>query len=356
MEYASLKAHSDPITSLVFTYQSGENLVSDSLDGTVRLWKVSTGEMLHTFSASGMGSVYSVAISINARHILSGSEDGTIRMRDTKHRDIPPKIFVGHTGKVNSLSVAYTGRRRCFASGSSDGTIQVWGAERDHAIEEGSAGVIAALPDGGYLVSGSDDGTASIWRIETGSQVKGPLKRHNGKMTSLAFSPDGLRFASGPNDGTVIIRNLEGDSVACSCKERGAWAICFSLDGKHLASGANNRIQVWDSKNGKLTFNPSEGHLDPSRSICYSPDGDRIVSGSSDKTICIWDASSSTLLLTWQGHPDGNFFVTYSYDGSYILSRCKDGSIQVRDAYNGKLVRELIKAHEDCVTSICFSQ
>ena len=124
------------------------------------------------------------------------------------------KKFVGHTGKVNSLSVAYTGRRRCFASGSSDGTIRVWGAERDHAIEEGSAGVIAASPDGGYLVSGSDDGTASIWRIATGSQ--GPLKRHNREITSLAFSPDGLRFASGSNDGTVIIWNLEGDSVACS--------------------------------------------------------------------------------------------------------------------------------------------
>ena len=78
MEYASLKAHSDPITSLVFTYQSGENLVSDSLDGTVRLWKVSTGEILHMFSASGMGGVYSVAISINAGHILSRSKDGTI--------------------------------------------------------------------------------------------------------------------------------------------------------------------------------------------------------------------------------------------------------------------------------------
>ena len=77
----------------------------------------------------------------------------------------------------------------------------------------------------------------------------------------------------------------------------------------------------------------------------------RIVSVSSDKTICIWDASNGTLLLTWQGHPDGNFSITYSHDGSYILSRRKDGSIHVRDAYNGKL----IKAHEDCVTSICFS-
>ena len=77
MKYPPLKVHSGPITSLVFTYQS-ENLVSGPLDGTVRLWKVFTGEMLHTFSASGMGGVYSVAISINSGHILSRSKDGTI--------------------------------------------------------------------------------------------------------------------------------------------------------------------------------------------------------------------------------------------------------------------------------------
>ena len=166
-----------------------------------------------------------------------------------------------------------------------------------------------------------------------------------------------MDFVSHPAQMTEPDHSEFGRRLSCVLVQRAKGLDdLFLARRKTLASGANNRIQVWDSKNGKLTFNPSEGHLDPSRSICYSPDGDRIVSGSSDKTICIWDASSSTLLLTWQGHPDGNFFVTYSYDGSYILSRCKDGSIQVRDAYNGKLVRELIKAHEDCVTSICFSQ
>ena len=121
IKYATLRGHSGPITSLAFIYWK---LASGSLDGTIRLWEVSKGEMLRTFSASGMGGVYSVA-SFKSQdcHILSGSEDGTIRMWDTKHRDIPPKKFVGHTGKINSLSVAYTGRRRCFASGSSDETI-----------------------------------------------------------------------------------------------------------------------------------------------------------------------------------------------------------------------------------------
>ena len=70
-KFAPLKGHSGPITSLAFTFLGGE-LVSGSLDETIRLWKVSTGEMLSMFFASGMGSVYSV-VCYDYRHILSGS-------------------------------------------------------------------------------------------------------------------------------------------------------------------------------------------------------------------------------------------------------------------------------------------
>ena len=85
-------------------------------------------------------------------------------MWDTRHREMPPKKFIGHTGKVISLSVKFTDRGRRFASGSSDGTIRVW----DVAIDEGSVEAIAASPNGEYLVSGSLTGTVSILRLETG--------------------------------------------------------------------------------------------------------------------------------------------------------------------------------------------
>ena len=349
-KYASLKGHSGPITSVVFTV-GRENLVSGSLDRTVRLWDVSTGNMLHTFSASGMGGVYSVASFMSGGHILSGSEDGMIRMWDTRHREMSPKKFIGHTGKVISLSVKFTDRGRRFASGSSDGTIRVW----DVAIDEGSVEAIAASPNGEYLVSGSLTGTVSILRIETGELIKGPLKGHNERVTSLSFLSDGDHFASGSYDGTVIIWNLTDGSVTWSSKQQSVWANCFSPDGNHVASGTGNTIRVWDSKTGELSLNPLEGHLKLVNSVCYSPDGKRIVSGSRDKTACIWNASNGTLLLTLQGHSDAITSVTYSHDGSYILSGSRDGTIRVWNASDGKPVHEPFKAHEENVISVCFS-
>ena len=350
-KYASLQGHSGPITSLTFTYWS-KSIVSGSLDGTVRLWDVVSGEMLHAFSASGMGGVHSVAY-CGKRHILSGSEDGIIRIWDTLHSEVPPKKCIGHTDKVVSFSVAYAHSGIRFASGSSDGTIRVWDVERGHTIVEGEIQGVAVSPNGEYLVSVSNEQTVSIWRIETGELIKGPLK-HYGLELSVSFSPDGTHFASGSNHGTVRIWNLDGESInTWSCEA--VWAVCFSPDGKRVASAVDNTIQVRDSKSGELTLKPFEGHSERINTICYSQNGRRIISGSSDKTIRSWDASNGTLLLTLQGHSDGITSVTYSHDDLYILSGSNDRTIRIWHANNGEPTRDPIKAHEYGVCSVCFS-
>ena len=354
-KYAPLRGHSGPITSLAFRFFA-QTLVSGSLDGTVRLWDVSTGETLHVFSASGMGGVYSVAcIDLEYRYILSGSEDGIIRMWDTKHREVPPKKYVGHMGKVISLAVADDPRGIRFASGSSDGKIRVWDVEREREIVGGHVNAIAVSPNGEYLVSASENGTVSVWRIGTGELVLGPLEGHSKRATSLSFSPDGLRFASGSEDGTVRIWNLAGYALTCSTEgQQAVRAVCFSPDGNHVASGTNKSIQIWNSQSGELALNSFEGHSGSITSTSYSPDGKRIVSGSDAKTICIWDASNGTLLLTLQGHSTGISSVKYSHDGSHILSASGDGTVRFWDD-NGKPARESIKVHEGSVVRVYFS-
>ena len=350
--YPPLEGHSGSITSLAFIGWR-DTLVSGSLDGTVRLWKVSSGEMLHSFCASGMGGVYSIA-HYDDRHILSGSEDGIIRMWDTKHSDMPPKKFVGHTGKVISLSTAYIDRGRRFASGSEDGTIRVWDIEKEHVIVGGTILAIAVSPNGEYLVSGSGIGTVCVWRIETGELINGPSQEHSTSVTSVSFSPDGFHYVSSSYN-EIIFWNLDGDSVTCSCERQRIRVVCFSPDGKHIASGSDDTIQIWDLESREVTLNLSEGHAGFINSICYSSDGKKIVSGSFDKTICIWDASNGAVLLTFQGHSGGIVSVTYSHNGSYLISGSEDGTIRLLNADNGNLVRELIKVHKSSVTSVCFS-
>ena len=348
-KYASLKGHSGPVTSLEFMSLGGE-LVSGSLDGTIRIWEVFTGNTLHIFSASGMGGVYSVVYYAD-RHILSGSEDGIVRMWDAKHSEVPPKKFVGHTSKVTSLSVDYIHGSKRFVSGSSDGTIRLW-EHRECKIVKRLVDAMAVSPNGEYLVSGSGCATVSVWRIETNKLINGPLEGHTSWVTSLSFSPDGFHFASGSKDGTVRIWNLVGYPLTCSTEGHQVRAVCFSPDGKHVASGTDESILVWDSQNGRLVLKIFEGHSNLVESIYYSPDGNRIVSGSRDKGICFWDASNGTLLQTLPGQVTS---LKYSHDGSYIVSVSKDGLIRFWDANNGKPVRKTIKVEEGEMDSVRFS-
>ncbi|PAV14885.1 nucleotide-binding-oligomerization-domain like receptor [Pyrrhoderma noxium] len=275
-KYAALKGHSGPVTSIAFT-SSSQKLVSGSLDGTICLWKVSTGEKLLVFSDNGMGGIHSIAsFEFEDRYILSGSEDGIIRLWDTEYREVPLKKFIGHTGKVICLSAAFEDRGRRFASGSSDGTIRVWDVERDHTIVDGDICAIAVSSDGEYLVSGSDNGTVSIWRIVTGEQVK------------VCYSPDGNKIVSGSDDETIRIWDASNATLLLILQGHTDWIyfVTYSYDGLHILSGSGDgTLRVWDAKNGKQIQEPIKEYGDDMRLICFSPDNAYFVSGSWDKTI-----------------------------------------------------------------------
>ncbi len=65
--------------------------------------------------------------------------------------------------------------------------------------------------------------------------------------------------------------------------------ICFSSDGKTIASCSFDKtIKLWNSENGKLNTT-LKGHEDIVRGICYSQDGKTLASCSDDKTIKLWD-------------------------------------------------------------------
>jgi len=65
--------------------------------------------------------VESVAYSPDGRHIISGSDDRTIRIWDANTGAAVGKPLEGHSWNV--LSVAYSPYGRCIISGSGDNTI-----------------------------------------------------------------------------------------------------------------------------------------------------------------------------------------------------------------------------------------
>src|SRR6266702_1171062 len=144
------------------------------------------------------GNVNSVALSPDGQRIISGSDDGTIRVWNATTGETVAGLLTGHTDWVWSVAFSPEGQR--IVSGSHDGTIRVWNATTGETAagpftgHTGWVWSVAFSPDGQRIVSGSYDRTIHVWNAATGETATGPFTGHTDPVLSVAFSPDGQRI------------------------------------------------------------------------------------------------------------------------------------------------------------------
>ncbi|KAG2055001.1 WD40 repeat-like protein, partial [Suillus hirtellus] len=96
-----------------------------------------------------------------------------------------------------------------IVSGSNDGTIRLWDAVMGKPIGHPLRGhtfpvtSVAFSPDGTCIVSSSDDKTIRLWDAAMGKPIGRPLRGHTQVIYSVSFSPDGNRIISHSWDMTV---------------------------------------------------------------------------------------------------------------------------------------------------------
>jgi WD40 repeat protein/serine/threonine protein kinase len=191
------------------------------------------------------------------------------------------------------------------------------------------------------------------------------LEGHVGAATCVCFSPDGRRLASGSGGydedqeqgyGEVKVWDLETGREALTLQGHTdvVRAVCFSPDGKRLASagGYDKTVKVWDAQTGQelLTL---EGHTDAVGAVCFSPDGKRLASAGSDQTVKVWDAQTGQVQLTLKGHTETVESVCFSPDGRRLASASLDGTVKVWDAQTGQ--EQLTLKGNTGGQCVCFS-
>ena len=151
--------------------------------------------------------VRSVSFSSDGSILVSGGDDGTIKLWDVNTGQLKTTLRLGSS--VHSVSFSPDGS--ILASGGNDNTVKLWdmntGQLKATLRHESSVRSVSFSPDGSILASGSDDNTVQLWDVNTG-QLKTTLKGHASSVSSVSFSPDGSILASGSDDKTIMLWNV----------------------------------------------------------------------------------------------------------------------------------------------------
>ena len=144
----------------------------------IYIWSLSLQEELFEISIDGKAFVNSVALSVEAKILVSGHEDGTVRRWNAQSGELIGEPMSGHTKYVNSLAI----RRNLIVSGSVDWLLYWWNATTGESIGSALQGHgdwvtwIAVSADGKLIVSGSWDGTIRRRDAGTEDHVRSPPK------------------------------------------------------------------------------------------------------------------------------------------------------------------------------------
>jgi F-box and WD-40 domain protein CDC4 len=146
----------------------GDTLVSGSYDCNVRVWKISTGEVLLRLQGHSQ-KVYSVVLDTQRNRCISGSMDNMVKVWSL---ETGACLFTleGHTSLVGLLDLSH----ERLVSAAADCTLRIWDPETGQCKSKLCAhtGAITCFQhDGQKVISGSDR-TLKMWNVKTGDFVK----------------------------------------------------------------------------------------------------------------------------------------------------------------------------------------
>lgn len=345
-KYRTLPGHSDSVTGVLFS-PDGQRLATASIDRTVLLWDIKTGEQIMTLSGHRAGGILEIAINSTGTRIATAGWDGTARIWDI--RPAPPGVTVlsEHHGRVGKLAFSADGR--LLASGSDDGTAIIrktgtW--ERVGIITaDGAVSDIALSQDGRYLAVASGQTLPLLWDVAAHAPANLLEQVPEGAeqpIVCVAFSPDGQWLAGAAANGEIAVWDMLTGAPAhlFPGQMQRVTRLAFSPDGKEIAIagkyGDNRtdwRIDVWDIASGKTRMlAKQEDEKAPTYAIddlAYSPDGQWLTAASGGDAPLVWERASGLARYELFGHVERVFGISIGAASRLIATASADNTVKI---------------------------
>lgn len=358
----TLTGHSDQ-TKLAFS-PDGKLIVTgggDNKDNTIRIWDSETGKCLEVLQNIDLSIIYSIHFSPDGKQIITAQggyvygNQYVIRIwKNEGYGWIFDNELKGHDGNV--YDAVYSHDMKHIVSGSEDKTVRIWDLSDGITMQNIGAGLsfddAMISPDGSCIVTVS----ATEWGISSILSDNNLIKIEGSPSVTPAFNPDGKTFVSATDDGIVGIWSVETGKCIKTLEghNKGVNAFAYSPNGEIVASASEDMsVRLWDTESGQRV-GELKNNYGAIMSIAFMPSGHQIVSATETGLIQIWNVDSGECIQSLDEHIDLVNSVDVSADGRYILSASNDGTIRLWDGKKGECMR-LIGQHEGPVWEARFS-
>jgi WD40 repeat protein len=293
-------------------------------DGAVHLFSGTFGqEVARSVLIGHRGKVFAsgfVALGDGRALLVTGGEDGTVRLWHVDPGELPPGRADEPT-RVGAIATIPTEADDQLVVGRDDGSVQLHmmasgvPAGEELTGHRGAVHAVAAarLPDGrAVLVTGGAERTVRVWDAATGSRLAGPLRGHQGTIHAVAV------LRSGPSE----------------------WLLA--------SAGSDGAIYLWDPVSGRPIGSPLRGHGGPIWCLAvvgFPEESDALISGSEDGTLRLWRLNGSdgveSMRADFPGPVTAAVVVSDGSATQVVAAGGSDGVVRLLDTATWRVVHTL---------------
>lgn len=263
------------------------------------------------------------------RILASAGTEGSVRLWRVVSGE-PLRSWQAHDGPVYGLT--FLGSTDRLLTGGYDGALREWSASGSRLRSLDTPSPITSLAvSKGTVLTGHDDGHVRLWRLADFKLLR-DLPLHRGEVHAVAMHDVSGLMASSGSDGNVFFWRDAGAAQKLPAPRTDAQALTFSPDGQWLTGSGWFNLFQWRLDRAALTVLPTPHH-GIVKSIQYTPLPNILasISRETDSSVYFLDARNGQAVRQFAPHDLCGGTVRVSPDGRYLATTSDDQSVRIWD-------------------------
>lgn len=287
--------HCDEVTDVSFSHEESDRFVTVSRDCTIRVWEASDYSVSVKIGVRGAGMPSSVCVSTD--HLLSGWSDGKIRCHAVYDGKSLWEIHDAHKiTRGNAVSsLCLSNNEKFVLSGGEDGTVRMWEVRSKEMVthlkeHKSRVSQLTLFSDDVHAISCSLDRSFLTWDLMAEKRISTHTQRTGG-LNAIALSSDQSVVMTCGKEQTVTFWDLREHEPVRSVSHPGE-ATCIGVMKSNTnlfaTGGEDNVVRLWDMRTCR-TVATARGHSGSVKACAFSPDDKQLVSVGSDGNVFVWN-------------------------------------------------------------------